>query len=220
MIFIGCSTIIFWLIRNKLKKLVKDWNIRPKKKFVIIGSIGAIYVETIFWIIGRLSGYIGLATHPNLLIDLIITVPWYIAMECLLWNVETKKKYYYLEILILGGIYDFFTDGIIGSIFNLNFSVWILIQLIILYPIFLITYSFIVLPPSFLLEDEIEEIIKERKYNFETNKWILGLYPLAGLIILLIELIIVLIFFADPIFGIIVIIISVIIAFLIFRKLI
>ncbi len=214
----GCSTLIFWFFRNKLKKLMNKLDISPKAKFILIGSLCAIYIETVFWIVERIGGYEGLAAHPNLLIDLLITMPWYVAMITLLWKVETKRKYSYLEILILGGIYDFFADGIVGSIFSGSFSPLILILLIILYPIFFVTYSLIILTPSFLVEDEIELTQREEKLGRIQNKWLIGLYPLLGLLILIVVFIIAIILIANLIFGLIVLIICVLIALCLLKK--
>lgn len=214
----GCSTVIFWLFRNKLKELVNKWDISPKAKFIIIGSLCAIYIETIFWVVENVAGFEGLAAHPNLLIDLLITMPWYVAMITLLWKVETKHKYSFLEILILGGIYDFFADGIIGSIFSGAFSPLILVLLVILYPIFFVVYSFIVLIPSFLLENEIDLLRSEIDLGRIPNKWFLGLYPLLGLLILPVVFLIAIILIENLILGLIVLILCVLIALCIFKK--
>lgn len=215
----GCSTLLFWLFRNKIKELINKWDISPKAKFIIIGSLCAVYIETIFWIVEKIAGYEGLAAHPNLLIDLLITMPWYVAMITLLWKVETKRKYSYLEILILGGIYDFFADGIIGSIFSGAFSPIILLLLIIIYPIFFVVYSFIVLIPSFLIENEIESLRSETEMGRIRNKWILGLYPLLGLLILPVVFLIALILIEELlILGVIVLILCVLIALCILKR--
>lgn len=70
----GISTIVFWIFRDKIKNLIKKWNATPKQKFLILGSLGAIYVEFVFWIVEKLAGYDGLAAHPNFLINLLITM--------------------------------------------------------------------------------------------------------------------------------------------------
>ncbi len=214
----GCSTLLFWLFRNKIKELLNKWDISPKAKFILIGSLCAIYIETVFWVVEKIAGFEGLAAHPNLLIDLLITMPWYVAMITLLWKVETKQKYSYLEILILGGIYDFFADGIIGSIFSGAFSPLILVLLVIIYPIFFIAYSLIVLTPSFLLENEIDLLRSETELSRIHNKWILGLYPLLGFSILIVVFFIAILLIANLILGLIVLILCVLIALCIIKK--
>ena len=214
----GCSTILFWLFRNKIKELINKWDISPKAKFILIGSLCAIYIETVFWVVEKIAGYEGLAAHPNLLIDLLITMPWYVAMITLLWKVETKRKYSYLEILILGGIYDFFADGIIGSIFSGAFSPLILILLVIIYPIFFVVYSFIVLTPSFLIKNEIDLLRSEAELGRIKNKWILGLYPILGLLILPVVFFIALLLIVNLILGLIVLTLCILIALCIFKK--
>ncbi len=214
----GFSTLLFWVFRNKFKKLINKWDSSPKTKFILIGSVCAIYIETVFWVVEKIAGFEGLAAHPNLLIDLLITMPWYVAMIWLLWKVETKRKYTYLEILILGGIYDFFADGIIGSIFSGAFSPLVLILLIILYPIFLVVYSLIVLTPSFLLENEIDLLQNETEIGHIQNKWIFGLYPLLGLLILIVVFFIAIIMIANLILGFIVLTVFVLIGICILKK--
>lgn len=214
----GLSTVIFWLIRDKLKDLINRWDITPKKKFIIIGSLGAVYIETIFWIVEKIGNFEGLAAHPNLFIDLIITMPWYITMIALLWKVEKKQKYSYLEILLLGGIYDLFADGFVGQLFAGTLSLFVILQLFIIFPIFVLTYSFILLTPSYLLEDEIKSKQNEIEPDRSPNKLFLGLYPLLGLIILIIELFIIILLIASPILGIFAIILSLVIVILWFRK--
>jgi hypothetical protein len=214
----GLSTVIFWLMRDKLKDLINRWDISPKKKFIIIGSLGAAYIETIFWIVEKIGNFEGLAAHPNLFIDLIITMPWYITMIALLWKVEKKQKYSYLEILLLGGIYDLFADGFVGQLFAGTLSLLVILQLFIIFPIFVLTYSFILLTPSYLLEDDIKSIQNEIEPDKGQNKLFLGLYPLLGLIILIIELFIIILLIASPILGIFAIILSLVIVIFWFRK--
>lgn len=132
----------------------------------------------------------------------------------MLYNVESKQKYSYLEILIFGGIYDFFADGILGSIFQGSFSLITLFLLIILYPLFLITYSVIVLIPSYSLEEELSLLREKDKFEQTLLKYLFGLYPLLGLSILILVMFIFLILTENFIFG-IVIIIMLIFSFLI-----
>jgi hypothetical protein len=197
---------------------MNKWDISPKAKFILTGSICAIYIEIVFWTIEIIAGIEGLAAHPNLFIDLLITMPWYVAMITLLWKVQKKHKYSYLEILVLGGVYDFFADGIIGSILSGAFSPLILILLVIIYPIFFVAYSLIVLAPSFLIENEIELIRKETELGLIQNKLILGLYPLLGLLILIVVFFIALIIIANLSLGLIILVVCALIALCIFKK--
>jgi hypothetical protein len=209
-IICGFSTMVFWVFRNKLKNLIQRWGTTSKLKFLILGGLGAVYVETIFWAIEKLANYEGLAAHPNLLIDLLITMPWYITMTFLLYNIETKQKYSYLEILILGDIYDFFADGIIGTVFQGSFSSITLFLLIIIFPIFLITYSFIVFIPSYALEEELDSIRKEDRFK-SSLKYLFGLYPLLGLTVLIIEMFIIMILIENFMLGLIILVAAILI---------
>jgi hypothetical protein len=106
----------------------------------------------------------------------LITMPWYVLMVFLLYKVETRYHYSYYEILLLGGIYELGADGIVGQLFELNMGNILFVLLVI--PEFVIVYSIIVLPPTYVLrKDNDMPVLEEgcRKYRY-------GLLPLVGLI--------------------------------------
>lgn len=120
----------------------------------------------------------GVAASPNFIVDLLITMPWYLIMVWLLFVVETKYYYTYTEILLLGGVYELGADGILGQILEGVTGESLLVFLV--FPLFVIVYSIIVLPPTYLVRKEIAEI---RKMNpGRTHKYRYGLLPLLGLI--------------------------------------
>ena len=143
----GISTIIFWIYRKTLTQMVKKWNIKPSKKFILIGSLCALLAEFIFWFFEKLFNANGVAANPNLLIDYIVTMPWYILMIFLLWKVQNKYHYSLKEMILFGGIYELGGDGFIGSLLNGQLLSGFILGVIAI-PLFVVVYSVIILPPT------------------------------------------------------------------------
>jgi hypothetical protein len=177
---IGCggSAFFFWNYRTKISSLF-EFALSPRKKFVLIGGLGAAWAEFIFWFFEKVFGASGVAASPNLALDLIITMPWYAMMLFLLFKVETKYYYSFTEIVLFGGIYELGADGIFGQVLA-GLTLPNLFLTILIIPLFAIVYSVIVLPPTYVLRREIEDI--RTLWPEGTHKYWYGLYPLAGLI--------------------------------------
>jgi len=144
-------------------------------------SAGAIWVETLFWSVDRIFGITGVAANHNLAIDLLATMPWYVLMIALLWKVQTTYRYALFEPLLLGGIYELDADGVFGGVLHgmVSFETFPLVLIII--PQFVMVYSFMILPGSFMLRSEIEKRARrEAKGTF--RRLVYGLLPLLGLI--------------------------------------
>lgn len=173
----GGSTFLFWNYKESLSVLCRI-PVSPRKKFVLIGGLGAVWAEFVFWFFEKGFGASGVAASSNLGLDLLITVPWYVLMLFLLFKVETKYHYSYAEILVLGGIYELGADGILGQLFE-GLTVEGLLIVPMMLPLFVIVYSIIVLPPTYVLRKEIDAIRMDEK---GTHKYRYGLLPLLGLI--------------------------------------
>jgi hypothetical protein len=182
LLFCGFSVFLFWGLKKPISNKIRTWNIGPKKKFILIGSLGAVWVESIFWMLETLSGVEGVASDPNFFLNLLGTMPWYILMVFFLWKVEIAHRYSYTALLMLGGIYDLFADGVLGILLARQ-SLAILPFLIIFLPNFVVSYSFMILPPSFLLREETDKIRIAGKRRNERYKYLYGLLPLVGLIL-------------------------------------
>jgi hypothetical protein len=173
------STFLFW---NSRKKIADMWNVSwsPRKSFILIGGLGAAWVETVFWVFEVLFGATGVAASPHLILDLLVTMPWYLLMVALLFTAQTRYSYSYTEILLLGGIYELGADGLFGQMLEGMTGGGLLLVLFMI-PLFVMVYSFIVLPPTYILRKEIESI---RNTNTEKriHKIMGGLLPLLGLI--------------------------------------
>lgn len=175
----GASTFVFWSYKTRISEIFA-FSLSPRKKFVLVGGLGAVWVESVFWFLEKVFGASGVAANPNLAIDLLATMPWYIMMVFLLFEVETKYHYSYTEVLFLGGIYELGADGIFGqSMQGLTPAGLFLVVLVI--PMFVIVYSFIVLPPTYLLRKEIDKM-REMKGRGQGHRYWYALLPLLGLI--------------------------------------
>ncbi|MCK4310701.1 MAG: hypothetical protein KAV80_04540 [Methanomicrobia archaeon] len=181
-LFCGLSTFVFWCYRKKIASIIKRWNATPRTKFILIGSFGAAWGEFIFWFFEKIFGAVGVAAHPNFILNLIATMPWYILMIILLWRIETRYKYTFTELLLLGGIYELGADGFIGSFLGGTLSLITIPMILFVIPLFVVVYSFMILPCSNLLKEEIDGIRQEKVTKRRINKYIYGLLPLIGLI--------------------------------------
>jgi hypothetical protein len=172
----GGSTFLFWSYKKRIS--IKS-SLSPRVKFVLIGGLGAVWAEFVFWFFEKVFGASGVAASPVLALDLLVTMPWYIMMLFLLFKVETKYHYSYTEILLLGGLYELGADGIFGQVLEgLTLSGLFLVVMVV--PLFVIVYSIMVLPPSYLLRDEINRIRETTPQG--THKYRYALLPLLGLI--------------------------------------
>lgn len=174
----GGSTVFFWNYRKKFTGIL-TWS--PKKTFVLVGGLGAAWAEGVFWFFEKVCGTAGVAASPHLGVDLLITMPWYILMCFLLFFIQTRYHYTLTEILLLGGIYELGADGFLGQILGGAGPEFVLVLGMI--PLFVMVYSVIVLPPSYIIHKKITKIRtnSNRDYNYK-YKYIFGLLPLAGLI--------------------------------------
>jgi hypothetical protein len=175
----GISTFLFW---NSRKKIAGRWNLSwsPRKSFILIGGLGAVYVETVFWFFEKIFGASGVAASPHLGLDLLATMPWYLMMVYLLFSAQIRHSYSHTEILLLGGVYELGADGIFGQMLEgITFEGLILVSFMI--PLFVMVYSFIVLPPTYILRKEIESIRVSRPEK-DDHRILGGLRPLLGLI--------------------------------------
>lgn len=172
------TTFLFWSYRKRVSRLLGvSWS--PRKKFVAVGSVGAAWVEVVFWVLEKGFGASGVAANSNLLLDLVITMPWYVIMLWLLYTVETRYSYSYTEILFLGGIYELGADGILGQAMK-GLTVSGIVLTVMMMPLFVTVYSVMVLPPSFIVRKEIDEVRRRRPPG--THKYWGGLVPLIGLL--------------------------------------
>ncbi|MHA1378349.1 MAG: hypothetical protein ACTSRG_08195 [Candidatus Helarchaeota archaeon] len=177
----GLSTFLFWLVRERITEKVETWEVRPGIKFFLFGSIGAIWVEFLFWFFEKVFNTVGVAASPDFLWDLVGTMPWYCTMVALVWIIHKRYSYTLVEIAFLGGFYEFISpDGVMGAIFSGQFANLILLPAVI--PMYVLVYSYILIPPTILNRKEIEMINSIHMDRESRKKFTYGLIPLIGLI--------------------------------------
>jgi hypothetical protein len=177
----AASTVAVWTFRDVIASWARKWNASPRLKFIIIGSSGAAFAEYVFWQFERLFAITGVAANPNLAIDLLVTMPWYVMMIALLWKVETRYKYSFAEIFFLGGAYELGADGLVGSIMGGTFSAATIPLLIALIPFFALVYAVMVIPCSAIMRDEVDRI-RDARPPAGGNRRVYAMLPWLGLI--------------------------------------
>ena len=169
---------------SKKKPIAKTYNlirINPKLKFILIGGIAGFLTEFIYWLVQRFSGVTGVQASPHFFQNLLGTMPLYITIVALLLVVETKYNYSLFAILIYSGIYDFFADGALGIILTSGgLPIESILLMLISFPIFVVSYSFMLLPASYLLKND-PKIKQPLKTGWK--KYIYGLLPIIGILI-------------------------------------
>ena len=167
-----------WFSKNKLRGAI------------LIGVLNSAIIETLFLVIEKLFGASGVAAHPNLLIDLIVTMPWYIGIVVIFARVQKDNQYSDAAVLLIGGVYELGGDGIVGGqLFPIISGVpvnlvenWTLLLLIAVWQ-FILVYSSIVLPMAWVLHAE---------QTANTRRWRRWLRPMWWIIPFSLYLVIVL----------------------------
>jgi hypothetical protein len=117
------------------------------KKLLLAGGLGAVYVETEYEVWQNVFGASGVAANPNLVIDLLETMPWYLMMVGFLTVALRHRRATLFQLLLLGGVYELMADGILGSILAAKPAIDFL-GLPFAVPIFTLVYSPIVALPA------------------------------------------------------------------------
>lgn len=131
----------------------------PLRNAVILGAFNAAVIETEFLVFEKIFGAQGVAAHPNLFMDLLITMPWYIMMCFTFVKVQNIRRFSVPTVLFLGGIYEIGGDGIVSPLLDVfmgdlqlfTIEYWMQIFVMMLW-VFVPVYSSMVLPPAWLIE--------------------------------------------------------------------
>ena len=128
---------------------------------ILAGILNAAIIETVFLIFEKIFQAEGIAAHPNLLIDLALTMPWYIGMVIIFARVQESHQYSDAAVLLMGGVYELGADGVVGGqvipilsgmVINLLGS-WLFLLIVGIWQ-FIPVYSSMVLPAAWLLHDQ------------------------------------------------------------------
>lgn len=126
---------------------------KPMRNAFLLGIFNAAVIETVFLLAENVYDAEGVAAHPNLAIDLLITMPWYIGLVVIFVRVQDRRRFSPWVVLLLGGLYELGPDGILegmasGAVADPAF--WIQLPLVAFW-MFVPVYSSIVLPPALLV---------------------------------------------------------------------
>ncbi len=127
---------------------------KPLRNAMALGIFNAAVIETLFLVVQYVFGAEGVAASPNLLIDLLITMPWYIGMVVIFVRVQHRRRFSAATVLLLGALYEVGADGVVGGAFEGTIFTpvsWFLL-LTIVYWEFILVYSSMVLPPAWVIE--------------------------------------------------------------------
>lgn len=196
---ITLSGLYTWLLYFSRELWIKRLSNKPIRNAIWVGSLNAAVVETIFLIVEKTFGATGVAAHPNLLIDLVLTMPWYIGMVWIFVRVQYREQFPAGVVLLLGAIYELGADGVIGGLILPalmgtlpNLLEYVTLMGLGMFWQFIPVYSSLVLPPAWILKQgDPTEIPKQKR-------WTRGLLPLLLLIPFTIYLVLILILIGSP----------------------
>lgn len=90
----------------------------PLRNAMILGSANAAVVETLFLVVEKLMETEVVAADPNLLLDLLITMPWYLGMVVIFVRIQHRRRFSSWTVLLLGGLYEVGGDGLVGGVLS------------------------------------------------------------------------------------------------------
>ena len=146
----GVYTVLLdWTRRWWLPRLAA----RPLRNAMALGIFNAALIETLFLVVQHAFGAEGVAANPNLVMDLVLTMPWYIGVVVIFVRVQHRRRFSYAVVWLLGGLYEMGADGLIGGVFEgtiFTWEGWVLL-VTIAYWEFILVYSSLVLPPAWVI---------------------------------------------------------------------
>jgi len=161
-----------------------DWS--ASKKLFLAGGLGAVYVEAEYEVWQHVFGANGVAASPNLLVDLVETMPWYLLMVGFLTVALRHRRATLFQLLILGGIYELMADGILGSILAGKPAIDFL-GLPFAVPIFTLVYSPIVALPALAVWPSYQQLWSNQPPSGSRLWWFFPCLPIIpyGVILIL-----------------------------------
>jgi len=172
---------------------------RSTRNAVLLGVFNAAVVETIFLIMGKVTGAKGVAACPNLAGDLLITMPWYVPMVWTFVRVQRRQRFIATTVLFLAGLYETAADGLFaGAVLPIAtgqpFNPAYFLLLPGMFFGFIPCYRSFLLPPAWVLEaglppDEPPVLPRPRPWRdaIKPLLWLLGYAALALPLMLLLS---------------------------------
>lgn len=157
---------------------------------VLLGIFKTAVVEMIFLVLENLFGAAGVAAHPNLIIDLLLTMPWYMVMVCSFAHADHRRRFSTATILLLGAIYELGAHGLVGPLVGLVFSdaqildplYWLLLGTIAFWQ-FIPIYSSMLLPPSLVMNTTVPATRAAGPVRRDAVRPLLWLFPIMGYVL-------------------------------------
>lgn len=188
---------LYTLLLGSSRRLWRPWLAgKPLRNAALLGILNAAIIETLFLAVERAFGAKGVAAHPNLVVDLLLTMPWYTLMVITFVRVQDRQRFSASTVLLLGAVYELGADGVVGQLIGFPFGdsqlldpgFWALLLLLACWQ-FILVYSSMVLPPAWLVElAPREEPPREAAWRDALRPliWLIpfSLYLFAALIVL------------------------------------
>jgi hypothetical protein len=132
---------------------------KPLLSAALLGIFNALVIEAEFWAFERLFGASGVAASANLLLDWVLTMPWYIGMVLLFVRGQNRSRFGTGSVLFLAGLYEVAADGVIGGqVIPLIIGepvdllqAWGFLVLVAFWQ-FILVYSSMVLPSAWIIQ--------------------------------------------------------------------
>jgi hypothetical protein len=109
----GAYTLLLYLSRRAWLPLLAR---RPVAGATAIGIFNAALVEALFLAVQTSLGATGVAAHPNLFMDWLLTMPWYAGMVWIFVRVQRQERYSAAAVLLWGAVYEAGADGMVGGL--------------------------------------------------------------------------------------------------------
>lgn len=160
----GLYTVLLYRTRARWMPRLTD---KPLRNAVLLGIFNAAVIEMIFLLFEKLFGAQGVAAHPNPLVDLALTMPWYAGMVYFFCRIQERYQYPDAAVLLIGAVYELGADGIVGgqimpiltgTVVNIWQS-WIFLLVVAVWQ-FIPVYSSMLLPSAWLLDDERQTSVR------------------------------------------------------------
>jgi hypothetical protein len=181
---------LYTLILYSMRSYWMPWLAKRPQYFACwLGIFNAAFIETLFWGIQNLLGATDVAAHPNLLIDLALTMPWYAGMVVLFVRFQKRRKFSAAAVLLIGALYEVGADGLVGGQIIPLIShkpvdlvgSWALLAALAFWQ-FIPVYSSMVLPPAWVLEGAIPGSTRPVTGESGWHAWLDVLSPLLWLV--------------------------------------
>lgn len=187
----GFYTLILFLTRRWWLPFLSHHPVWSAPAF---GIFNAALIEAEFWTFERIFGGSGVAASSNLLLDWLLTMPWYIGMVLLFVRGQNRSRFPPIVLFLLCGLYEAGADGVVGgqilpwiSGHGVSLpSAWAFLLFIAFWE-FILVYSSMLLPPAWVIAaaSPIDSPLRRR--------WQDALLPLAWLLPYMVYLLLVLV---------------------------